>query len=140
MNECAPFIQIEQHSLGISAAAQVVIWVAESGKAGRFCHYISEGFPQWETLCALEDGLIDAKQAAGWCFIVGTLDSDPEVRGWLEYMDWVVMPYGPIRQQAGSDLGLWTRDDFDELEYTIHALADAGPGSGIVINRLLKGA
>lgn len=137
-NEFEDLIQIEQHSPGISAAAQIVMWMVESRKSGRLAHYVIEGFSNWEQACALEDALIDTRQNDGWQFVVGRIDGDDETRGWLEYGDEIVVPYGPERKKAGSDIGVWGRDDFDKLDYTVWALADAAPESGIVLNRILK--
>ncbi len=138
MSEFTLLIIIEQHSDGTPAAAGVIQWLIEGGKGGRFVQYIDDGCPQWEILCALEDALIDSRQNEGWTFVAGHIDGDDETGGWLEYEGWVVMPYGPERKKDGTDLGLWRRDDFDELSPAVFAKAAAAPDSGIVINRQLR--
>jgi hypothetical protein len=138
VSEFTLLIIIEQHSDGTPAAAGVIQWLIEGGKGGRFVHYIDDGCPQWEILCALEDALIDSRQNEGWTFVAGHIDGDDETGGWLEYEGWVVMPYGPERKKHGTDLGLWRRDDFDELSPVVFAKAAAAPDSGIIINRQLR--
>ena len=138
MSEFMVLIAIEQHSDGTPAAAGVIQRLIESGKGGRFVHAIDDGHSQWEILCALEDALIDAGQNDGWTFVAGRIEDDGETRGWLEHDDWVVMPYGPERRKAGTDIGLWYRDDFDALSPVVFATAPAAPDSGIVINRQLR--
>jgi len=138
-NDFDDLIQIEQHSGGISTAATIVGWMVESRKGGRFVHYQLEGFPQWQTLCALEDALIDNDVNEGWEFVVGRIADMAEVRGWMEYDGWVVVPYGPEQKQSGSDIGVWSSVDFTtDVEYDEWARADAAPESGIVLNAWLK--
>jgi hypothetical protein len=117
----------------------MVMWLAESGKAGRFVHYALEGFPQWDTLCALEDALIESRVNDGWEFVVGRIADLSDVRGWLECEGWVVVPYGPVGKESGSDIGVWNIVDFTtDVDYTEWARADAAPESGTILNRALK--
>jgi hypothetical protein len=131
-------IQFEQFGDGISEGVNTIRWLAEAGKAGRFVHCLLEGFPQWTTLTALEDALIDNDACDGFTFVVGTIAADPEVRGWLEHGDFIIVPYGDKRKSTGSDVGVWFREDFDAMDYTVQAVAPAGPESGILLNAQMK--
>ena len=138
MSEFTPLIVMEHHSDGTPVATEVIRWLVGSGRGGRFVNHIDSAGPQWETLCALEDVLIDSGQNKGWTFVAGHIDGDDETVGWLEYEGWVVVPYGPDRKKGGRDLGVWRRDDFDRLSPVVFATAAAAPDSGIVINRQLR--
>jgi hypothetical protein len=138
MGDFCDIVQFEAHSDGDPAAPTIIGWLCETGKAGRFVHYAVEGFRQWETLCALEQALVDARQERDWTFVVGHTPLDEEARGWLEHEDWVVMPYGKERRGGGSDVGLWRCDDFYESEPEVLARTNAADDSGIHINRQLK--
>jgi len=142
MGEFCDVIQFEAHSDGEPNAVPIIGWLCETGKAGRFVHFVTEHFRQWETLCALEQALVDARQEQGWVFVVGHTPLDAEANGWLEYEDWVVLPYGPMRQQSGSDVGLWRCDEFYDIYDgngpEVLARTDAADESGIYINRQLK--
>ena len=128
----------------------IISYLCEAGKAGRFVHFLREGFPQWLTLCELEAALIDNKQNEDFVFVVGSIVGEPEIEGWLEYtardeitdevlQDYILIPYGPKMQEASGDqLGVWTRDDFDELDYSVVAFCPAADDSGIVLNRMVK--
>jgi len=129
-------IQIEQNSMGISQAVEELRSLIETEAAGRYVHYALEGFPQWDTLCALEDVLIDTVRYEDWSFVVGTVANDAETKGWLEYKDWIVLPYSPARK--GSNIGIWSRVDWDELDYLVMGVAPAGPDSGILLNAISK--
>jgi hypothetical protein len=138
LNEFVPLVQIEQFGDGVSIAAGIVQWLCEAGRAGRFVHVAHEGFSNYEQTCALEDALIDAGQCEDWTFVVGTLEGDGETKSWLEYRDEVVVPYGDKRKSTGSDVGVWRREDFDAMDYTVQAVAPAGPESGITLNAIMK--
>ena len=117
----------------------IITWLCEAGKAGHFVHNLREGFPQWMTLCRLEEALVDNKQNEDWVFVVGSIAGEPEIEGWLEYEDYILIPYGPKMQQASGDqLGVWTRDDFDELDYSVYAFCPADDDSGMVLNKIVK--
>jgi hypothetical protein len=137
MSEFCPLIRIEQ-SDGISAAAQTVMWLAESGRAGRFVHNIENSASQWETLCALEDALIDTNQNDGWMFVVGQVEDDPEVHGWLTHAGWVVIPLGPEKRKSGTDMLVLRGEEFYTEGVWVWAMTEAAPESGIVLNRELK--
>jgi hypothetical protein len=137
-NSFEPLIQVESFSDGTCRGVQTIMDLAESGKAGRLCHYIENAFPQWDTTCAAEDVLIDNGVHKDWLFVVGTIADDAEVRGWLEFDDWVIVIYGPIRKQSGSDIGVWARDDFDLLDYRVQAFTAAAPESGIILNAIMR--
>ena len=138
-NEFEPLIQIETRSDGTCQGLQHIMDLVEGGRAGRFCHYILEGFPQWDTLCALEDVLIDNGVNKDWAFVVGRIADLPEVRGWMEYGDWVIVPLGPEGKQSGSEILAWDIIDFTtDVDYTAWARTEAAPGSGIILNRRLK--
>jgi len=116
-----------------------ISYLCEAGKAGRFVHFLREGFPQWLTLCELEAALIDNRQNEDFVFVVGSITSEPEIEGWLEYEDYILIPYGPKMQEASGDqLGVWTRDDFDQLDYSVVAFCPASDESGILLNRMVK--
>jgi hypothetical protein len=136
MSEFTPLVCIEQHGDGDCDAATVIQWVCETGKAGRFVHFIDCGHTNWELCCALEDGLIETRQNEGWTFVAGRLAGDKETTGWLTYQDWVVLPYGPERKKSGSDIGIWHESEF-EYE-AVYATAPAADDSGIVINAQLR--
>jgi hypothetical protein len=138
VNESCDLLQIEQFGDFLSAAANTVMWLCESGHVGRFLHMNREGFSNYEQCCALEDALIDTDKCAGWAFVVGRIADDDETRAWLECGDEIVLPYGPARKEQGSDMGVWSRDLWDETDYTVRAVAEAGPDSGIVLNRIVK--
>jgi len=138
MSEFCELISIDVHSDGDCEAAGIIAWLAESGKAGRFVHSIDCGAKPWESLCALEDALIDTRQNKGWTFIAGQLPGDPEAHGWMEYQGWIVLPYGEEGRRSGSEIGVWSKEDFAELEPVILATAPAADDSGIIINRQLK--
>ncbi len=44
-------------------------------------NYIDSAGPQWETLCALEDVLIDSDQNKDWTFVAGHIASYARRRG-----------------------------------------------------------
>lgn len=114
-------------------------YLCESGRAGYFVHFVREGFPQWMTLCKLEEALIDNKQNEDFFFSVGSVASEPEIQGWLEYEDYIIIPYGPqMQQESGDQMGVWTREDFDELDYSLCAFSPATDESGILLNGMLK--
>lgn len=139
MGEFCNIISFEQHSDGWPAVPVGVIGhMAKTGKAGRFVHYIGEGFPQWDVLCALEDALVENDQEKGWMFAVGSMAEDIEVRGWLEYEDWILVPYGPVRKGEGGDIGIWARDDFNELDVTLHAFSPVAADSAIHLNKIVR--
>ena len=116
-----------------------ISYLCEAGKAGFFVHFLSEGFPQWMTLCKLEEALVDNKQNEDFIFVVGSITSEPEIQGWLEYEDYILIPYGPKMQQASGDqMGVWTRDDFDELDYSVVAFCPASDESGMILNGMVK--
>jgi hypothetical protein len=138
MGEFCDVICFEAHSDGEPLAVPIIDWLCESGKAGHFVHFVTEGFRQWEILCALEQALIDTRQQQGWVFVVGHTPLDEEVKGWLEYEDWAIVPYGPLHQQCGSDVGLWRCDDFYDSDPVILARTPAADESGIHVNRQLK--
>jgi hypothetical protein len=48
------------------------------------------------------------------------------------------MPYGKERRGGGSDIGLWSCDDFYESEPEVLARTNAADDSGIHINRQLR--
>jgi hypothetical protein len=138
-NSFEPLIQVESFSDGTCRGVQTIMDLAESGKAGRFVHYILEGFPQWQTLCALEDALIDNGVHKGWTFVVGRIADLPEVRGWMECEGWAIVPLGPVGKQSGSDVLAWNIVDFTtDVDSTEWARTTAAPESGIVLNRMLK--
>jgi len=100
---------------------------------------LSEGFPQWLTLCKLEEALIDNRQEEDFIFVVGSIASEPEIEGWLEYEDYIVVPYGPSMQAASGDqLGCWAREDFDQLDYSVYAFTPAADESGMILNGMVK--
>jgi len=116
----------------------IISYLCEAGKAGHFVHMLSEGFPQWLTLCKLEEALIDNRQEEDFIFVVGSIASEPEIEGWLEYEDYILIPYGPEMQKGGDQMGVWTRDDFDELGYSLCAWAPVCDESGILLNAMVK--
>ena len=128
-------IQVEQFSPGDCAPAQVIQWLCETGKSGRFYHLVENHARQWEILCALEEALIEARVNKGWVFAVGRIDGDEETEGWLECEDWILMPYGPERAKVGSDMGIWAVNDFPGVVWASTPAADE---SGIILNRVLK--
>ena len=138
-NSFEPLIQVESFSDGICRGVQTIMDLAESGKAGRFVHYILEGFPQWQTLCALEDALIDNGAHKGWIFVVGRIADLPEVRGWMECDGWAIVPFGPEGKRSGSEIGVWSIVDFEaDVDYTEWARTAAAPESGIDLHRALR--
>lgn len=142
MNEFCPLISVE-FSAGCDPPAvrplSIISYLCEAGKAGRFVHFLGEGFPQWMTLCELEEALVDNRQNENWLFVVGSIVGEPEIEGWLECDDYVLIPYGPKMQQASGDqMGVWLRSDFDELSYSVYAFCPAADDSGMVLNRMVK--
>ena len=129
-------IQIDEHGDGLCAPIQTVIWLCESGKSGRFLHFVEHRAKQWELLCALEDALIDSGKNEGWTFVVGRINDDMETEGWLESEGWVIMPYGPKRAERGSDMGIWKVEDFPDCE--VWAETPCAPESGMILNKYLK--
>jgi len=113
-------------------------WLCESGKAGYFVHNLREAFPQWMTLCRLEEALVDNGQHENFIFVVGGVASEPEIEGWLEFGDFIIIPYGPKMQQGGDQMGVWARSDFDELDYSVYAFTPAADESGILLNAMVK--
>ena len=81
MSDFCHMVQIEVHSPGECEAAQIVSDLCESGRTGRFLHFIENGMCQWEVLVALEDALIEAGLNEGWTFVVGRIDGDAETKG-----------------------------------------------------------
>ena len=117
----------------------IISYLCEAGRAGFFVHFLREGFPQWLTLCKLEEALIDNRQNEDFVFVVGGVVGEPEIEGWLEFGDYILIPYGPKMQQASGDqMGVWTREDFDELDYSVYAFCPADDDSGMVLNRMVK--
>ena len=134
-------ICFEQHSPGTCYPAQVVIWLAETGRAGLFCHLVENHAAQWPIACALEEALIDARVNKDWTLVVGRIEGDAETyQGWFESDDWVVLPYSPTRAAFGSDIGVWSADDFYDGEHRpeVWAKTPAADESGIILNRELK--
>ena|GEM_PF-1916843 len=121
-----------------STPCGIINYLCETGKAGYFVHFLSEGFPQWMTLCRLEEALVDNRQNEGFVFVVGSLGGDEETQGWLEYEDWIIVPFGPENQKPGTQVGVWRRDDFDLLENTVVAFSPAADDSGMVLNKIVK--
>lgn len=116
-----------------------ISYLCESGKAGYFVHNLREAFPQWMTLCRMEEALVDNKQEEDFVFVVGSITGEPEIQGWLEYEDHVLIPYGPKMQQASGDqMGVWTRENFDELDYSVVAFCAASDESGMILNGMVK--
>jgi hypothetical protein len=130
-------IKIEPCSLGISTAVDILREVVESEGASQYVHFAIEGFPQWLTLCALEDAFIANNLCTGWSFVVGATEDDALIKGWLEYEDWIVVPRSPATER-GAHISVWSREDWDEGEYTVRAVSPAGPESGIVLNAISK--
>lgn len=131
-------IRWEQHGDGEPEAIGIINWLCETGKAGHFVHRITEGFPQFMTLCALEDALVECKQEDGWAFVCGCIFGDDETKGWLEHGDWIVVPFGPTLQQGGYHGAMWTREAFDALNYQVWALTDCADDSAMVLNRMMR--
>jgi len=123
---------------GLSVPFDTINDLCEAGKAGRFVHYVENGASQWDKLCALEDALVDSRKQKGFMFIVGERAGDPEVRGWLEYGDLIIVPFGPVRQESGADIGVYDRHRFDNKPYTIHAMTKCDEDSAIHINRQVR--
>ena len=116
-----------------------ISYLCESGKAGYYVHNLQEGFPQWMTLCRMEEALIDNRQNEDWIFVVGSIVGEPEIQGWLEFGDFILVPYGPLMQHASGDqMGVWLRSDFDELSYSVYAFCPAADDSGMVLNKIVK--
>ena len=139
MSDFCHMVQIEVHSPGECEAAQIVSDLCESGRTGRFLHFIENGMCQWEVLVALEDALIEAGLNEGWTFVVGRIEGDAETKGWLEHGGWVFLPYGPERRTSGSDVGIWQVGDFhDDIDCVYWAETPAAPESGMLLNRYLK--
>jgi len=113
-------------------------YLCAAGKAGFFVHNLREAFPQWMTLCRLEEALIDNKQNEDWVFVVGSVVGEPEIQGWLEHGDFILIPYGPEMQKGGDQMGVWLRSDFDELDYSVYAFCAADDDSGIILNRMVR--
>ena len=130
-------IHIEQRSDGISLAVDGLRAVLESKYSGQYTHFAIEGFPQWHTLCALEEAFIGANAYKDWTFVVGTVEDDYLVKGWLEYGDWIVVPHSPA-DANGCNIAVWSRSDWDDREYCVRAVAPAGPESGMVLNAISK--
>ena len=141
MHEFCPLISVE-FSAGCDPPSvtplSIISYLCEAGKAGFFVHNLREAFPQWMTLCRLEEALIDNRQNEDWVFVVGSITGEPEIQGWLEFEDYILIPYGPEMQKGGDQLGVWTRDDFDELDYSAAAFCPAADDSGMVLNRMVK--
>jgi len=128
----------DEDAFRASIPCGIINYLCEAGKAGYFVHFLREGFPQWMTLCRLEEALVDNRQNEGWVFVVGSLGGDEETQGWLEYEDWIIVPFGPDNQKSGAQVGVWRRDDFDLLENTVVAFCAASDESGILLNRMVK--
>ena len=142
MNEFCPLISVE-FSAGCDPPSvkplSIISYLCETGRAGHFVHRIENAFPQWLTLCALEDALVDNKQNEDFVFVVGGVMGEPEIEGWMENGDFILVPYGPRMQHASGDqMGVWARDDFDELDYSVVAFCPAADDSGIVLNQQVK--
>lgn len=141
MNEFCSLVSVE-FSAGCDPPSvkplSIISYLCEAGRAGRFVHFLGEGFPQWMTLCGLEEALCDNRQNDDFVFVVGSIASEPEIQGWLEYEDYILIPYGPEMQKGGDQMGVWTRADFDELDYSVVAFSPAADESGIRLNAMVK--
>jgi hypothetical protein len=115
-----------------------ISYLCEAGKAGLFVHYLKEAKPQWDTLCQLEDALVNNKANEGFIFVIGSVASEPEIQGWLEFEDFIIIPYGPEMQKSGDQMGVWGRSDFDQLDYSVVAFCPACDESGIILNKMVK--
>ena len=116
----------------------IIIYLCEAGKAGRFCHYVENQFDQWDKLCALEDALVDTHNEEGFLFVVGSRMDDPEVKGWLEYEDVIILPLGAKGQSKGRDVSVYSRECFDDGAYVIHAFSECADDSGIKLNKIVR--
>ena len=123
---------------GLHVPLDIINDLCESGKAGRFVHYVENGSSQWDKLCALEDALVDHRKHNGFMFVVGERNNDIEVRGWMEYSDLIIVPFGPERQKKGMDVGVYDRSVFDSKPYTIHAMTPCSEDSAIHINKQVR--
>lgn len=125
-------MHIEQMTDGICVPANTIMDLVNSGKAGTFVHMCEEGFHQWHVLCALEDAIVINKKNKDWTFVAGHIEDMPNVRGWLEYEDWIIVP-----ERQGVVLA-FSRDYLDSLKYDVVAFAPASDESAIVLNRIAK--
>lgn len=125
-------MRIEQRTNGFCTPANTISGLVRSGKAGTFVHMCEEGFPQWHVLCALEDALVANKKNKDWTFVAGHIDDMPDVRGWLEYEDWVIIP------DKKGVVSIFDRDYLDSLAYDVVAFAPASDESAIALNRIAK--
>jgi len=135
---CAYGDSADEDAFRESIPCGIINYLCEAGKAGFFVHFLENGFRQWDTLCKLEEALVDNRMAEGWVFVVGSLGGDEETQGWLEYEDWIIVPFGPENQKSGAQVGLWRRDDFDLMDYSVVAFCPASDESGILLNRMVK--
>lgn len=133
-----PMIQIEQSDDTIVEATQTIIYLCESGKSGRFYHLVENSGKQWDILCALEDALIANRLNEGWVIVVGELQDDDEVKGWLVKDGYFVIPLGPEAKKSGTDVLVLNYYDFLALNPRIMASCDACDESGIILNKQMK--
>lgn len=112
----------------------VIVNLCESGRAGMYVHTTENNYPQWAKLCALEEALVGSDMHEDFNFAVGKVKDDPEIRGWLEHGDTIIIPLGPKGQDTGTDVAVYHREVFDEMEYIVHAYAPASDDSAIFLN------
>jgi hypothetical protein len=131
-------VQIEQSNDDVSAATETIQYLCESGKSGRFIHFVENKAKQWWKVCALEEALVEQRITEDWKIVVGKMETDDEIEGWLICDDWYVIPLGPKGQESGSDVLVLDSWDFLALHPITFASCDVCDESGILLNKQMK--
>lgn len=128
---------------------QLLSSLAARGKVGRFVRAVIERRSTWDSICLLEDDLLQCGEEKGWQIVVGVcadLDDVPAYVGWghvsvwLEYGDWALTLSGSSEQQeTGNDIVVWERDEFYEVCAALAiARAPFGRDSAVRLNAVFR--
>ena len=101
-------------------------------------HQVTGRAPQREQVCAVERDLLAEHAESGWTLVAGTAAGHEEVRGWLLYGDYVLVPLGPKAQrERGIDIAAFTLEEWTQVA-EVCAAAPASDESAIVLNRQIR--
>lgn len=108
--------------------AQLLKWLIETGRGGRFAQALVDRYPVWHSICLLEDDMLASAMRNRWAFDVSEwhivlgycddLEPLPDYTGrqkyvaWVETEDWVIV-IPPSYAPHEDDIEMYTREDFD---------------------------
>lgn len=121
-----------------------------SGKLPKFMQRMDDSFSAWETMCALEEDILEVERRNRFCsppkrfhWEVGrcdTIQQVPKFLGWGRVGAWLVYDeYVIMVDPPGRAIVIWYDEDFyEKKEATIRGSFPFSDDSAIQMNRVLK--